>query len=190
MRPSRPTLAILALVPLLIAGKNRESTSYLGFHLEAEVGDKPSKTRRVIIGTNTFRVRSTPEFTQADVVGFYPFRNEGSTTYGVAFKLNARAAKKLEAVTADARGRKIYTVISATPVDFVVIDDAIKDGYIVCWKGLNDKHLAQFKAAGFEQITPAGGAGGGAGRAVTPRPPADDFAPLPAGRGEPSLPSR
>lgn len=153
-----PAIALVLLVPFLTAGKKRQAAPLVSFHLDATDEDRPRDTTRVVIGTATHRVNLKPSFSQSDITGFYPFLAEDGRTFGTAFKLKERSAKKLQSLSAGATGRKIFTVAGTDAVSFVVFDGAIDDGYILCWKGLTRAHIDAFKAAGFQQIEPEVGA--------------------------------
>jgi hypothetical protein len=152
-----PFLSILLLLPLLTAGKRKES-NLIGFHLQAGASDPNKNTTKLVVGSSTFNVRSSPEFTRRDVDGFYPFIAEDGTSFGTSFRLTKSARKRLQILSSIAPGRRLFTIIDNNPVDFVLIDGPINHGYITCWKGLNKKHIEQFKKAGYEQIE--GQAGG------------------------------
>ena len=67
-----PFLSILLLLPLLTAGKRRES-SLIGFHLQAGASDPNKNTTKLVFGSTPVNVRISPEFTSRDIDGFYPF---------------------------------------------------------------------------------------------------------------------
>ena len=146
-----PFLSILLLLPILTAGKRRES-SLISFHLQAGASDPDKNTTKLVFGSTPVNVRISPEFTSRDIDGFYPFDAEDGTSLGTSFRLTKSAGKRLEILSSIALGRRLFTVIDNNPVDFVRIDGPIKHGYITCWKGLNKKHIEQFKKAGLEQI--------------------------------------
>ncbi len=185
-----PALALALLLPLLVAGKRKES-SVVGFHLEAGEADRIKHTTGVVVGTEQYRVRTKPEFNQRDIAGYYPFLASDGISFGTAFRLNEGAAKKLNALTTASAGRRLFTVVNTDTIGFVVIDGPVDDGYIVCWQGLNQKHLAQFEMSGFKKIE---GRGGAAPPAGSGRGDGDDrsgdFAPLPGSATEPPLPGR
>lgn len=139
-----PFVAIVLLAPALDAGKRR-APSLIGFHLEASEGDRPKKTTRVVLGVQSYNVRLEPAFEQDDIVGFYPFEADDGRTYGSAFKLNDRAARKLASLTSDANGKRIFTVVGTDAIGAVLIDRPVEDGYIVCWKGLRTEHVKAFE---------------------------------------------
>ena len=60
----------------------------------------------------------------------------------------------LEGSQSDAQGRKLLTVIDSEPVDFIVLNEPIHDGYIVVWGGLTKADLAKFDKE-FPRIQPS-----------------------------------
>lgn len=181
-----PALLVLLIAPLLISGKGKQP-AMLRFHMESDEKDSIKKTTRILLGTKSFRVRKAPAFDQRDLTGFYPFPSEDKKSYGAAFRLNARAAKELTALGSTAAGKRLFTVINTEPINFVIIDGPIEDGYIVCWKGLSRQHMQLLGKSGLPQIegtAPPAAAPQPASAPATSRPPA-----IPT-RGEPPLPQR
>jgi hypothetical protein len=146
-----PFLSLLLILPLLTAGKRRESTM-IGCHLQSGASDPDKNTTKLIFDGTPYNVRTSPEFNHRDINGFYPFPSEDGTTFGVSFRLTKTARKRLQILSTIALGRRLFTVIDSNPIDFVLIDAPITHGHITCWKGLQQKHFDQFKKAGFEQI--------------------------------------
>ncbi len=156
MNRTFPLLAIATLAPLVLtSGKRRPEVPLVSFHLEAQGDERPRDTVLILIGKTSFRVIVDPQFTVRDVSGFYPFPSEDNKSFGAAFKLNPRAAGKLEELSTVARGRRLATVVDDNAVGAVRFDLPINDGYIVCWSGLSPEHFDQFKAAGLEQLEAA-----------------------------------
>jgi len=161
------TLALMAVPALLLlvpnesqAGKRKVSRPLVSFHLEAQKDDRPKKTTRVIIGTETFRLRLASEFDQNDLEGYFPFLADDGLTMGAAFKLKPSAAKRLLALSQKRVGSKLFTVAGSDVIHYVLLNGPVDDGYIVCWKGLKLEHLDGIKAAGIPQIRPESGGGG------------------------------
>ncbi len=146
-----PFLSLCLLVPLLTAGKRKEST-LIGFHLQSEASDPGKNTTKLILGITGYQVRITPEFNQRDIDGFYPFLSEDGSTFGTSFRLTKAARNRLQILSTIALGRRLFTVINNKPMDFVLIDAPITHGYLTCWKGLQRAHIEQFKKAGFKQL--------------------------------------
>ncbi|MFP6873316.1 MAG: hypothetical protein VCA55_07365 [Verrucomicrobiales bacterium] len=146
-----PFLSLFLLLPLLTAGKRREST-LIGFHLQSGKSDPGKNTTKLMLGTTGYQVRTTPEFSQRDIDGFYPFLSEDGSTFGISFQLTKTARQRLQILSTIALGRRLFTVINNKPVDFVIIDGPIAHGYLTCWKGLQRQHVEQFKKAGFKQL--------------------------------------
>jgi len=166
-----PFLSLLLILPLLTAGKRREAT-LIGFHLQSAKSDPEKNTTKLVVGSGSYNVRSSPEFSRRDIDGFYPFLAKDGTTFGTSFRLTKSGRKRLQILSSIALGRRLFTVIDSDPVDFVLIDRPITHGYITCWKGLQRKHIEQFKKAGLEQI-----------EIQSSEPPAEN-ADRPAGTGD------
>ena len=146
-----PFLSLFLLVPLLTAGKRREST-LIGFHLQSGESDPGKNTTKLMLAGTGYQVRITPEFNQRDIDGFYPFLSEDGSTFGISFRLTKTARQRLHILSTIALGRRLFAVINNKPMDFVLIDAPITHGYLTCWKGLQQQHIEQFKKAGFKQL--------------------------------------
>ena len=146
-----PFLSIFLLVPLLTAGKRREST-LIGFHLQSGESDPGKKTTQLVMDSTKYQVRTAQEFNQRDIDAFYPFPSEDGSTFGASFRLTKTARERLQILSTIALGRRLFVVINNKPMDFVLIDGPITHGYLTCWKGLQQQHIEQFKKAGFKQL--------------------------------------
>lgn len=146
MHPRLAALLILVVSALLtpagFAGSKADVKASLSFHMETDAIDNPKMTFSQLTNGKIRYFRRMPEITTRDVVSFSPFPAEGGTGYGIMFKLNDSAAKRLSAVTNANQGRWMITQMNGRVVDGVFIDQTINDGVVVVWK---DATLADIK---------------------------------------------
>ena len=154
--PRRALLLLSSvLIPLLFFNGGRRKKLNLSFHIESTMQEGSKLVRPVRLGSPPTVVyfRKSPEISHRQIVGYYPFPAKDGQSYGCAFKLNQAGAIRLQTVTTTATGRRLLTVVNTTPVNFVVIDQPITDGYIVIWAGVTAEQLAVFGEE-FQRIQP------------------------------------
>ena len=171
-------LGLVVLCSLTISGARKPELA-ISFHLQGEQFEGPKFVQPMRLGTppETYFFRKAPELTHRHIVGYYPFMANDGSSWGSAFKLNENGANTLSTISAAGRGRKLLTVINSEPVDFVVLDRPINDGYIVVWGGLTEKDLALFDKE-FKRI-PRSDGGGDERRSITERATSRTEDPLP-----------
>jgi len=147
-------LFLLFLLLLFTIAAKRKDSGTIGFYLESAGSEAQKETVKVKINSEVHQVLIKPIFNQKDLEGFYPFLTDEGESFGISFKLKKKASAELQTLSTVARGRKIFTVLGNTPVDFVLIDGPISHGYLTCWKGFNENHIERFKDAGLQLITP------------------------------------
>jgi len=170
-------LGLILLCSLTISGARKPQLN-VSFHLQGEEyeGGKFVQPMRLGSPPQTYYFRKAPSLTQRHIVGYYPFQSNDGSSWGSAFKLNDNGTSTLSTISAAGRGRKLLTVINGEPVDFVVLDRTITDGYIVVWGGLTEKDLALFDKQ-FKRIPRSDG--GGERRPITDRATSREEEPLP-----------
>lgn len=138
-------LGLVVLCSLTISG-GRKPKLAISFHIEGQQLDGPKMVQPMKLGNpaKVYFFRKAPELTERHIQGYYPFLANDGSSFGAAFKLNQHGSDILTTISTISQGRKLLTVLDAEPVDFIVLDKPIRDGYIVCWGGLTKADLAKF----------------------------------------------
>ena len=141
------TMLVFVLPPAVFAGGKAATKASLSFHMETDANDNPKMIFAEVIGGQTHYFRRMPEITTKDVVSFNPFPSDaGGDDYGIVFRLNDTAAKRLAAITSANRERWLVAQINGRVVDGVLIDKQIDDGFLVVWKGATLADVKLFDA--------------------------------------------
>jgi hypothetical protein len=146
---------LLVLCSLTISGARKPKLG-LSFHQEGAQFEGAKMVQPIKLGNppQTFFFRRAPELTQRHVRGYYPFLANDGSSFGAAFKLNQNGADTLSTISTTSQGRRLLIVLNGEPVDSIVMDRPIHDGYIVAWGGLTKADLALFDAE-FARIQPS-----------------------------------
>jgi len=137
----RRTLAAFLLLALLLpapalAGGDRKEEAGIAFHLETPGGDNPKLIFPAFVAGQQRNFRRLPVVSTNDIQSFNPFPSRDGAGYGLLLKLKRNAANRLTGETSNNVGRWMISRINGRPVDAVVIDQPIRDGEIVIWKGV------------------------------------------------------
>ena len=129
------------------AGGNKTKGLVITFHVEAEETDNPKFITPVKLGSEhrQYFFSKVPTFSDRDVKWFYPFTAADGVSYGAAFRLHDHSATELKAVTLTNQGKLLGLRCSDAPLQAVLIDRPIEDGFIVVWSGLQQRHLEEFR---------------------------------------------
>ncbi len=162
---------LLILCSLTISGAKKPKLA-VSFHLEGAQFEGAKMVQPIKLGNppQIFYFRRAPELSQRHILGYYPFLANDGSSFGAAFKLNQNGSDTLATISTTGQGRRLLTVLNGEPVDFIVLDQPINDGYIVAWGGLTKADLALFDKK-FQRIQPSrtGGQSLMAERATSPR---------------------
>ena len=152
-------LGLVVLCALTTSG-SRKPTLAISFHLEGAKFEGAKMVQPIKLGTppQTFYFRRVPELTQRHIKGYYPFPADDGLSFGSAFKLNQNGTDALTTLSTIAQNRKLLTVLNGEPIDYIVLNETITDGYIVVWGGLTKADLANFDKE-FARIQAQPGAG-------------------------------
>ena len=147
-------LGLIVLCSLTISGARKPKLS-ITFHLEGSQSDGAKMVQPIKLGNppQIHFFRRAPEMSKRHIKGFYPFPANDGSGFGVAFKLNQSGSEALKVISTVYQGSKLMTVIDSEPVDFIVMNQPINDGYVVVWGGLTKSDLAKFEAE-FRRIQP------------------------------------
>lgn len=153
-------LGLVVLCSLTISGARKPSLA-ISFHLEGQQLDGTKMVQPIKLGNpaKVYYFRRSPEMTQRHIKGYYPFLANDGSSFGAAFKLNESGSDALTTISTVSQGRKLLTVLNAEPVDYIVLNQPIRDGYVVVWGGLTKADLAKFDKE-FERIQPEATNGG------------------------------
>lgn len=138
-------IIILVLVPALLsigAGKKAKPI-VLSFHIEAAQEDGVKFAIPVKLGSQgrQYFFTRAPVFTEKDIAYYYPFMSKNGTTFGVGFKLKARAAEELKGIALNHQGKLLGIRVAPTHYSAVMIDRPDTPGVITIWEGLTQEHI-------------------------------------------------
>lgn len=141
-------LAILATAVWCPGAGKKTKMALITFHLEGEETGNPKFMTPVKLGKEhrQYYFNKIPIFTDKDIEWFYPFTSRDGASFGAAFKLKDHAATNLKALTLTNQGKIIGIRASDAQLSAVLIDRPVSDGVIVMWEGLQQRHLAEFRA--------------------------------------------
>ncbi len=128
-------LALLAVVPAEAGGK-KKSMPDIAFHMETSSQDNPKMIFPQTAAGRERYFRRLPEVIRRDLAAFTPFPARNGVGYGILIQLKPGANTRLTAVTADNVGRYLLARVNGRFVDAVLIDQAISDGKLVIWSGV------------------------------------------------------
>ena len=139
-------IALILLPAFLSIGAGKKSKPItVSFHLEAAQEDGHKFSIPVKLGSQRrqYFFMRTPEFTEKDVAYYYPFMSKNGTTFGIGFKLTARASEKLKGLALNHQDKLLGIRIGTTHYSAVIIDRPDTAGVITVWEGLTQDHLKQ-----------------------------------------------
>ena len=138
-------LVFVFLFPtLVIAGGKKTPPASVTFHLEGTEGEAPRFARevRTLAGKRFFR--KVPEVSTRDVVAFSPFPADDKVSYGIVFKLNKQASRRLQSTTSAHRGKLLLALVNGQAVGVVRIDKPVTDGILVIWSGITQQEIKKY----------------------------------------------
>jgi hypothetical protein len=147
-----PLLAI-ALLPLLV-GFSKKPTFTISFHAEADEMDMKKSMFPLQVEGRQMMFKIVPEFSQQNIVAFHPFDSETGDK-GVAMQLDFRGRGALEMVTRTRRGQFLLAMVNGRPVDYVVLDQVIDNGFITIWRGVTEETIKAMDKK-YPRIRPGG----------------------------------
>ena len=133
--------ALLFLPGIIMASGKKAPTAAVSFHLETSADEFPKFARKVNTLAGDGYYRLVPEASTKDVTAFTSFPAEDGNTYGLVFKLDKEASRRLQATTSLHNGKLLLAMINGQPHGVVRIDRAISDGVLVIWKGVKLEHI-------------------------------------------------
>ena len=112
--------------------------------MEGSSAEAPKFARKIrtVVGDRYFR--KVPEISTRDIVAFSPFPADDKRTYGLVFKLNKQAARRLFASTTNNRGKLLLALVNGQALGVVRIDKPVNDGILVIWNGVTTQEIQKY----------------------------------------------
>lgn len=136
-------LLLLVVLPIAVSAKGKKAPKVaITFHLESNPipGKKMTFKWPTSLGEKHFRRSS--EFNTKEIIAQRPFPSPHvKTEYGMVFKFNKDATRRLESMTRNNPGKHLIIFVNGTPMDMVYIDRPVTDGMVCIWRGLLASHV-------------------------------------------------
>lgn len=136
-------LVLLAPIPGFASGKKAPPAS-VTFHMEGSAAEAPKFSRKVRTLAGEKYFRKVPEISTKDVVSFSPFPADDKKTYGLVFKVDKRAQRRLMASTTSNRGKLLLALVNGQALGVVRIDKPVNDGILVIWSGITNEEISKY----------------------------------------------
>ncbi|BDS05836.1 hypothetical protein NT6N_08760 [Oceaniferula spumae] len=143
-------LLLLFLIPAsLLASGKKTPPAAVSFHMEGSAAEAPKFARKVNTLAGERYFRKVPEISSKDIVAFSPFPASDDRTYGIVFKLNPQASRRLQAATTMNTDKLLLALVNGQALGVVRIDKPVTDGLLVIWSGVQLKEIKLY-----DQIAP------------------------------------
>lgn len=120
----------------------RENKLLITTHLQTDQIEHPREIMKLPIGGQEMTFKKSPEFSQRSISAFEPFPAENPEDgYGALIQLDTKGRDALMVASRTYRGMVLLTMVNATPVDMVELDQPIDDGRFTIWRGLTQKTI-------------------------------------------------
>ena len=120
----------------------RENKLLITTHLQTDQIEHPREIMKLPIGAQEMTFKKSPEFSQRSISAFEPFQAENPEDgYGALIQLDTKGRDALMVASRTYRGMVLLTMVNATPVDIVELDQPIDDGRFTIWRGLTQKTI-------------------------------------------------
>lgn len=140
-----PFLAFAMVTPVFSMGKRPEKNR-LTFHIQGDRTDGAKMVFPVPMGNKKLFFRKTPLTATKEIVSLKHFVAEDGT-YGATFSFDRAAAQRIAAVTTSNQDKWLVAMLNGRPVDAVFIDQAVVDGRLVVWQGIQQAEIIRFEYA-------------------------------------------
>jgi hypothetical protein len=134
-------LALLLTSAAGMASGKKTPPASISFHMEGSESEGAKFVRKVNTLAGERHFRKVPEVGTKDIVAFSPFPADDKFTYGIVFKLNAQASRRLMAATTMNQGKFLLALVNGQALGVVRIDKPVKDGLLVIWGGVQQKEI-------------------------------------------------
>ncbi|MBK1829268.1 hypothetical protein JIN77_00880 [Verrucomicrobiaceae bacterium R5-34] len=130
-------LLLLLLLPAsLMANGKKTPPASISFHMQGDPVEAPKFARKVKTLAGEYYFRKVPEVSTKDIIAFSPFPADDNLTYGIVFKINKQATRRLQAATTMNRGKLLLALVNGQALGVVRIDKPVSDGILVIWSGV------------------------------------------------------
>ncbi|MHB1080590.1 MAG: hypothetical protein ACYC67_14395 [Prosthecobacter sp.] len=139
-----PRAILMLALPALLASCDvlRENKLLITTHLQTVQIEHPREIMKLPIGGQEMTFKKSPEFSQRSISAFEPFQAENPDEgYGALLQLDTKGRDALMVASRTYRGMILLTMVNATPVDMVELDQPIDDGRFTIWRGLTKKTI-------------------------------------------------
>jgi hypothetical protein len=120
----------------------RENKLLITTHVQTTQIEHPREVMKLPIRGQQMIFKKSPEFSQRSISAFEPFEAENPDDgYGALLQLDTKGRNALDLASREYRGSVMLTMVNATPVDMVEIDQPITDGRFTIWRGLTKKTI-------------------------------------------------
>ena len=137
-------ILILLIPSLALASGKKTPAASVTFHLEGSAAEAPRFARKVRTLAGEKYFRKVPEVSTRDIVSFSPFPADDKKTYGLVFKLNSQASRRLQATTSANRGKLLLALVNGQALGVVRIDKPVTDGMLVIWSGVTQQEIKRY----------------------------------------------
>lgn len=138
-----------ATAPHSSASGKKAPPASISFHMEGSAAEAPKFARKIKTLAGEKYFRKVPEVSTKDIVAFSPFPADDNRTYGIVFKLNPQASRRLNGATTMNRGKLLLALVNGQALGVVRIDKPVNDGMLVIWSG-----IAQQEIKLYDQVAP------------------------------------
>jgi len=146
---------LLALIAPLLMSMSKKADYSITFHSQGDPNDMSKTMFPFELEGQRLLFKIVPEMSQQNIVSFHSFPAENGNKNGVAFQMDFRGKAALEIATRSRRGEYLLAMVNGLPVDYVILDEVITDGFITIWQGVPDdvvkkldKKFARIKSSG------------------------------------------
>jgi len=143
-----PSLILLAIFTLLTPGSllakgKKQPPLSITFHLEANSAEGRKLSIPVDTKMGKKFIQKSPTFSTKDIIAYHTFVSpHPNEKYGVALQLSKTAAKRLEYISAENKGRYLIANINGTVVDMLYIDKKVDGRVITIWRNVDPKFVS------------------------------------------------
>jgi len=136
-------LLLLAFIstPAFAKGKKPKKIT-VSFHVEGQQTDNPKMVFPAQAPGSLKYFQRVPAVRTDEILSFTPFPDEDGS-FGATFTYNSVGKNRLSAVTNQNRGKWMIAVVDGRPCNVVMINDTVKDGVLVIWKGMKHSEIAR-----------------------------------------------
>jgi hypothetical protein len=149
-------LLLMLLAPSLM-GMSKKKEFSITFHAQAESNDMQKTFFPFVLEGQRVLFKIVPELSQQNIVSFHPFPSENGNLNGVALQVDFSGKSALEIATRTRQGEYLLAMVNGVPVDYVVLDKVITDGFITIWQGVPDEVIKAMEKK-YARIKPGGAA--------------------------------